>query len=110
MLEGGRNVLQRADALAVDFLDDAALERGHVGVDRVLENLAEHDHLGVFAVKVVGDVVIEKVTQARVDVLLRVEEVAAERLEEEAADEDEARTFVIRTRLHLEWPGTVEFK
>ena len=94
--EGAGHVLQGADFLAVDFVHDRPFERLDVSVDRVLEDVAQNDDFGVFAVKVVGHVIVEEITQARVDLALRVltlgiEEVAVEWLEEEPADEDGRR-------------------
>ena len=81
--------------MAVHVADDGVLEILHVRIDRVGKHLAEDDHFRMFQEQVPFDEGIIEVTHPQVVNPVDFQEVPAQRLEKEAAEEHEARPGVV---------------
>src|SRR5207248_8829013 len=64
--QGACQLIQRPNFLAIDFIDNPATVRREISVDRVWQNVGQHNDVGVLQVKLLHNEVFEEMTKTQI--------------------------------------------
>jgi hypothetical protein len=84
----------------VDRINNSAAIRREISVDRVRQNIRQHNHIRMLAIDLIDHVEIEEMAETQISRLIRFEQVKRQGLKKQPAVKNITRPDVVFVALH----------